>query len=174
MKNESSRVYYLSTLRESSIKRIKRIVFQSTSKTSMSQTKSPEEQKSAKFGQVACLNEDTCSSGTGAIACEQTLLFGRAKRVSRERASERRSREGPLARAFSRARQTGELARRLPMLMLISQGEPTPQRLSQNRTNLRKSAPGNDSGRRMRPTLRTWRCGKAVKMMSKIESILDK
>ena len=104
MKNESSRVYYLSTLRESSTKRIKRIVFQSTSKTSMSQTKSPEEQKSAKFSQVACLNEDTCSSGTGAIACEQTLLFGRAKRVSRERASERRSREGPLARAFSRAR----------------------------------------------------------------------
>ena len=28
------------------------------------------------------------------IACEQALLFGRAKRVSRERASERRSREG--------------------------------------------------------------------------------
>ena len=35
------------------------------------------------------------------IACEQTLLFGRAKRVSRERARERQSREGPLARAFS-------------------------------------------------------------------------
>ena len=69
----------------------------------MSQTKSPEEQKSAKFSQVACLNEDTCSSGTGAIACEQTLLFGRAKRVSRERASERRSREGPLARPNRRA-----------------------------------------------------------------------
>ena len=29
------------------------------------------------------------------IACEQALLFGRLKRVSRERASERRSREGP-------------------------------------------------------------------------------
>ena len=29
------------------------------------------------------------------IACEQALLFGRVKRVSRERASERRSREGP-------------------------------------------------------------------------------
>ena len=28
------------------------------------------------------------------LACEQALLFGRAKRVSRERASERRSREG--------------------------------------------------------------------------------
>ena len=41
-----------------------------------------------------------------AIACEQALLFGRARRVLRERASERRSREGqrkgPLARAFSR------------------------------------------------------------------------
>ena len=28
------------------------------------------------------------------VACEQALLFGRVKRVSRERASERRSREG--------------------------------------------------------------------------------
>ena len=28
------------------------------------------------------------------LACEQALLFGRAKRVSRERARERRSREG--------------------------------------------------------------------------------
>ena len=36
------------------------------------------------------------------LACEQALLFGQAKRVSRERASERRSLEGPLARAFSR------------------------------------------------------------------------
>ena len=29
------------------------------------------------------------------LACEQALLFGRVKRVSRQRASERRSREGP-------------------------------------------------------------------------------
>ena len=28
------------------------------------------------------------------LACEQAVLFGRVKRVSRERASERRSREG--------------------------------------------------------------------------------
>ena len=45
----------------------------STSKTAMSQTivdnrmryakKSPEERKSTKFSQAACLNEDTCSSG---------------------------------------------------------------------------------------------------------------
>ena len=33
------------------------------------------------------------------VACEQALLFGRAKRVSRERASERRSLEGQ-RRAF--------------------------------------------------------------------------
>ena len=45
------------------------------------------------------------------IACEQALLFGRVKRVSRERASERRSREGP-ARLTSLT-QIGELARRL-------------------------------------------------------------
>ena len=29
------------------------------------------------------------------LACEQALLFGRAKRTARERASERRSRKGP-------------------------------------------------------------------------------
>ena len=29
------------------------------------------------------------------VACEQALLFGRVKRVSREHASKRRSREGP-------------------------------------------------------------------------------
>ena len=32
------------------------------------------------------------------LACEQALLFGRVKRVSRERASERRSREGQRSR----------------------------------------------------------------------------
>ena len=45
-----------------------------------------------------------------------------------------------------------------PMPMLISQGKPIPHRLSQNRTKLRKSAPGSDSGHRSRPTWRTWRC----------------
>ena len=35
------------------------------------------------------------------VACEKTLLFGRAKRVSRERVRERQSPEGPLACAFS-------------------------------------------------------------------------
>ena len=37
-----------------------------------------------------------------AIACEQALLFGRVKRISRELASERRSREGPPSLARSR------------------------------------------------------------------------
>ena len=48
------------------------------------------------------------------VACEQALLFGRVKRVSRERASGPRSREGPrpLARLASLA-QIEELARRL-------------------------------------------------------------
>ena len=52
------------------------------------------------------------------VVCEQALLFGRAKRVSRERASERRRslsltpRSSVLARLASLA-QTGELARRL-------------------------------------------------------------
>ena len=34
------------------------------------------------------------ASSKYSLACEQVLLFGRVKRVSRERASERRSREG--------------------------------------------------------------------------------
>ena len=49
------------------------------------------------------------------LACEQALLFGRVKRVSQERASERQSREERsrvLARLASLA-QIGELARRL-------------------------------------------------------------
>ena len=52
------------------------------------------------------------------VVCEQALLFGRARRVSRERASERRRslsltpRSRVLARLASLA-QTGELARRL-------------------------------------------------------------
>ena len=44
--------------------------------------------------------------------CEQALLFGRVKRVSRERASEGWSREGLFERLASLA-QIGELARRL-------------------------------------------------------------
>ena len=54
------------------------------------------------------------------LAFEQALLFGRAKRAVQERASERRSREGPasplacLSRVyFSRYPPNGELARRL-------------------------------------------------------------
>ena len=53
-----------------------------------------------------------CKSYRYVLACEQALLFGRAKRVSREHASERRSREGqarsrearPNRRACSHAR----------------------------------------------------------------------
>ena len=46
------------------------------------------------------------------LACEQALLFGRVKQVSRERASERLPRSRVLARLASLA-QIGELARRL-------------------------------------------------------------
>ncbi len=126
MKNENIREYYRSTPRESSIKRIKQIVSQnlqkakqltattSTSETAMLQTIvdtrmgyakkcSPEEQKSAKFSQAACL--------------VQTQIQ-----------------------------------------MLISQGKPTPHRLSQNRTSPRKSTPGSDNGNRRRSTRHTQRC----------------
>ena len=47
-----------------------------------------------------------CSSSQS-VACEQALLFGRVKRVSRERASERQSREG---------QRKGELAAVQPSL----------------------------------------------------------
>ena len=57
------------------------------------------------------------------IACEQALLFGQAKRVSRERASEGprkgfAARSRVLARLVSLA-QIGELARRLPSSAVI-------------------------------------------------------
>ena len=46
--------------------------------------------------------QSNVQKGGCTLACEQAFLFGRAKRVSRERARERRSREeqGPLALAF--------------------------------------------------------------------------
>ena len=51
-------------------------------------------------------------TGRTIIACEQALLFGRVKRVSRERTSERRSGSRVLARLAWLA-QIGELACRL-------------------------------------------------------------
>ena len=65
-------------------------------------------------------------SEAGWIACEQALLFGRVKPVSRERASERRSREGrscearfacPNRRACSQA--TGWMICRLSVLLCM-------------------------------------------------------
>ena len=64
------------------------------------------------------------------IACEKALLFGRVKRVSRERASERRSlssapRSRVVARLASLA-QIGELARRLNYSLLTNFGNTIP------------------------------------------------
>lgn len=146
MKNESIREYYRSTPRESSIKRIRRIVSQnlqkakqltamtSTSETAMSQTIvdnrmryakkcSPEERKSAKFSQAACLDED--SSGTDADAD----LPGEANPTSPE----------------------------------PKQDKPKKKR---SRKRQQKSEEAHKAHTEM--------CGKAVKMMSKIERILDK
>lgn len=145
MKNESIREYYRSTPRESSIKRIRRIVSQnlqkakqltattSTSETAMSQTIvdnrmryakkcSPEERKSAKFSQAACLDED--SSGTDADAD----LPGEANPTSPE----------------------------------PKQDKPKKKR---SRKRQRKSEEAHKAHTEM--------CGKAVKMMSKIERLLD-
>ena len=53
------------------------------------------------------------------LACEQALLFGRAKRAVRERASERRRREEP-ARVLFTISPNGELALRLTVNYLCS------------------------------------------------------
>ena len=144
MKNESIREYYRSTPRESSIKSVRRIVSQnlqkakqltvttSTSETAMSQTIvdnrsakkcSPEERKSAKFSQTACLDED--SSDTDADPD------------------------------------------------LPGEANPTPPEPKQDKPKKKRSR------KRQRPwekahKAHTEMCGKAVKMMSKIERILDK
>jgi len=69
-------------------------------------------------------------SGAAKLACEQALLFQRAKRAAQERVSERESREGArfLSRVyFSRYPPNGELARRLQQnsSVTIQQGHPT-------------------------------------------------
>ena len=48
------------------------------------------------------------------VACEQALLFGRAKRAARERMSERRSREGP--RGLSLPRPCLRVSSRVPLV----------------------------------------------------------
>ena len=45
--------------------------------------------------QALVLKFPSVTSTAVQLACEQALLFGRVKRVSRERASKQRSREGP-------------------------------------------------------------------------------
>lgn len=144
MKNESIREYYCSTPRESLIKRIRRIVSQnlqkakqltattSTSETAMSQTIvdnrmryakkcSPEERKSAKFSQAACLDED--SSETDADAD-------------------------------------------LPEEANPSEAKPDKPKKKRTRKRQRTSEKAHKAHTEM--------CGKAVKMMSKIERMLDK
>ena len=64
------------------------------------------------FRKNICLEDDLRSRIFETLACEQALLFGRVKRVSRERVSGRQSRSRVLARLASLA-QIGELARRL-------------------------------------------------------------
>ena len=66
------------------------------------------------------LDLDKRAGNFAILACEQALLFGGAKPVSGERASERRSREGqgkgpsaPRSHVLARLPQIGELARRL-------------------------------------------------------------
>ena len=144
MKNESIREYYRSTPRESSIKRIRRIVSQnlrkakqlsattSTSETAMSQTIvdnrmryakkcSPEERKSAKFNQAACLDED--SSETDACAD-----------LPEEANPPETTPDTPKKKRSTKRQRTSEKAHKAHTEM----------------------------------------CGKAVKMMSKIERILNK
>ena len=51
------------------------------------------------------------------LACEQALLFGRAKRVLRERASERRSREG------QRKRELATISRKISFALRPDEGK---------------------------------------------------
>ena len=53
------------------------------------------------------------------LAGEQALLCGRAKRVSRERASERRSPSAPRSLVLARHAQIGELSRRLEKAKIV-------------------------------------------------------
>ena len=53
------------------------------------------------------------------VRCEQALLLERAKRVSRERASERRSRKGRVLARIASLAQIGELARRLGVRLIL-------------------------------------------------------
>ena len=66
----------------------------------------PIKRKIRKFHvEVVQRRQSNVQKGGCTLACEQAFLFGRAKRVSRERARERRSREeqGPLDRSNRRA-----------------------------------------------------------------------
>ena len=129
MKNESIREYYRSTPRESSIKRIRRIVSQNLQKA----------------------KQLTATTSTSETAMSQTIVDNRMRYAKKCSPEERKSANLARQHVLTKIVQA-------PMPMLISQGKPTPHRLSQNRTNLRKSAPGSDSGNRRRPTRRTRRC----------------
>ena len=60
------------------------------------------------------------------------------------------------------------------MPRLISQGKPTLHRLSQNRTNLKKLLQVATADMQEAHMAHKEMCGKALKMMSEIERILDK
>ena len=105
------------------------------------------------------------------LACEQALLFGQAKRASRERASEGRSREtagetrGFAARSRVLARlaslaQIGELARRLscfiPRLNFFVRygSDPSPEIFFV----------GKHAGRSKDPRCENWNCQEPIKL----------
>ena len=128
MKNESILAYYCSTPKEPSIKRITRIV----SKTSKKLSSWLPRQVQAR------------------LRCHRQLwITGCDTQISHQRSKDPRS----LAKQHVLTKIVQAL-----MPMLISQGKPTLHRLSQNRTNLRKSAPWRDNGHQRRSTLHTWRC----------------
>ena len=128
LKNESITAYYCSTPKEPSIKRITRIV----SKTSKKLSSWLPRQVQAR------------------LWCHRQLwITGCDTQISHQRSKDPRN----LAKQHVLTKIV-----QAPMPMLISQGKPTLHRLSQNRTNLRKSAPWSDNGHQRRSTLHTWRC----------------
>ena len=125
MKNESITAYYCSTPKEPSIKRITRIV----SKTSKKLSSWLPRQVQAR------------------LRCHRQLwITGCDTQISHQRSKDPRN----LAKQHVLTKIV-----QAPMPMLISQGKPTLHRLSQNRTNLRKSAPWSDNGHQRRSTLHT-------------------
>lgn len=127
MKNESIKEYYCSTPRESTIKRIRRIVSQNL-------------QKAKQLTVMTSTSETRCHRLLWITECD-------TQRNAHQKSGNPRN--------LARQHVLTKIVQKT-MAMPISHRKLT--HLRQNRTSLRKSAWGSDSGQRRRPTTRTRRC----------------